>query len=298
MSISTRSLISTRRASPGTNICVRDRLLLEFYHPVAPDNKHPMVIQKGDCSTQLPHFVNTYFTTLLTEGNVSHDHRHLLSLESACFKNRIATTLNIDNSSKGKNMKAILVLVEAVVLTTLVVTVGNASGTEVQSEMSNVFEFTMKSLDGERVDLERYRGKVILIVNVASECGYTYQYQGLQNLHTKYALKGLAVLGFPSNDFGKQEPGTMAQIKDFCQRNYGVEFDMFFKIVVRGPNKVPLYDFLTSNRTNAKSPGEVDWNFEKFLIGRDGEILNRFHSAIEPESTQIIQAIESALSSR
>ena len=164
--------------------------------------------------------------------------------------------------------------------------------------MAGVFDFTMNSLNGESVDLEQYRGRVVLIVNVASECGYTYQYEGLQNLHEKYAGEGLALLGFPSNDFGRQEPGTAAEIQDFCERNFGVEFDMFAKIVVRGLNKVPLYDYLTARATNPESAGEIEWNFEKFLIGRDGEIINRFRSAVEPESRQITEAIESALASR
>ncbi len=184
----------------------------------------------------------------------------------------------------------------ALILIMSAAAVGNINPTA--TEMAGVFEFTMKSLDGESVDLERYRGTIVLIVNVASECGYTYQYEGLQNLHEKYADQGLAVLGFPSNDFGRQEPGSAAEIQDFCERNFGVEFDMFAKIVVRGPNKVPLYDYLTSSATNSESPGEVEWNFEKFLIGRDGEIIGRFRSAVEPESRQITRAIDSALASR
>ncbi len=186
----------------------------------------------------------------------------------------------------------------AVALILILSAAGVANIKTTANEMAGVFEFTMNSLAGESVDLERYRGTVVLIVNVASECGYTYQYDGLQNLHEKYADQGLAVLGFPSNDFGRQEPGSAAEIQDFCERNFGVEFDMFAKIVVRGRNKVPLYDYLTSSATNPESPGEVEWNFEKFLIGRDGEIIGRFRSAVEPESRQITGAIESALASR
>ncbi len=190
-------------------------------------------------------------------------------------------------------MRVTLSCATALILTITAAAVGNIDATA--TEMASIFEFTMNSLDGESVDLERYRGEVVLIVNVASECGYTYQYEGLQNLHEKYAVRGLKVLGFPSNDFGRQEPGSAAEIKDFCERNYGVEFDMFAKIVVRGPNKVPLYDYLTSSATNPASPGEVDWNFEKFLIGRDGKIIGRFRSAVEPGSRQMTGAIESAL---
>ncbi len=190
-------------------------------------------------------------------------------------------------------MRVTLSFATALILTMSAAAVGNMSAAA--NEMASIFEFTMNSLDGESVELGRYRGKVVLIVNVASECGYTYQYEGLQNLHEKYAARGLKVLGFPSNDFGRQEPGSAVEIKDFCERNYGVEFDMFAKIVVRGPNKVPLYDYLTSSAANEASPGEVDWNFEKFLIGRDGKIIGRFRSAVEPESRQITGAIEAAL---
>jgi len=182
------------------------------------------------------------------------------------------------------------------ILTITAVASGNIKTAE--NEMADVFEFTMKNLDGESVNLERYRGAVLLIVNVASECGYTYQYEGLQNLHENYSDRGLTVLGFPSNDFGQQEPGSAAEIKNFCERNYGVEFDIFAKIVVSGTNKVPLYKYLTSNTTNPDFPGEVEWNFEKFLIDRDGEIIRRFRSSVEPESREITLAIESALALR
>jgi len=195
-------------------------------------------------------------------------------------------------------LRATLLLLGTTVLTSLALTVNSSHGMEVQSTMFNTPGLTMKSLEGENVDFGKYRGKVLLIVNVASECGYTYQYEGLQNLHSRYSSQGLVVLGFPSNEFGKQEPGTMVQIKDFCERNYGVQFDMFAKIVVTGRKKVPLYDFLTSSSTNVESPGEIEWNFEKFLIDRNGEIHSRFRSAIEPESVEVIQAIESALDPR
>jgi glutathione peroxidase len=142
------------------------------------------------------------------------------------------------------------------------------------------------------VNLAEYQGQVVLMVNVASECGYTPQYEGLQALHKKYAGRGLRVLGFPSNDFGAQEPGTDAQIADFCKKNYGVEFDMFSKIKVLGSGKAPLYRTLTST---PKFSGEVSWNFEKFLIGRDGEVIGRFKSPVEPLSAELTGAIEAAL---
>ncbi len=155
--------------------------------------------------------------------------------------------------------------------------------------------FTMKSIDGRSVDLSKYQGRVVLMVNVASECGYTPQYEGLEELHKRYSAKGLSILGFPANDFGAQEPGTDPEIAQFCKQNYGVQFDMFSKIVVRGQGQSPLYKYLT---THPKFPGDVDWNFEKFLIGRNGEVIGRFKSPVEPLSKQMIGAIESALGSK
>jgi glutathione peroxidase len=150
----------------------------------------------------------------------------------------------------------------------------------------------MNSLDGKAVNLAKYQGSVVLMVNVASECGYTPQYEGLQTLHERYAGRGLRILGFPSNDFGAQEPGTDAQIADFCKKNYGVAFDMFSKIKVLGSSKAPLYKALTST---PKFSGEVSWNFEKFLIGRDGQVIGRFKSPVEPLSGELTRAIETAL---
>jgi len=152
--------------------------------------------------------------------------------------------------------------------------------------------FTMSSIDGKAVDLARYQGQVVLMVNVASQCGYTPQYAGLEELHKEYSAKGLRILGFPSNDFGEQEPGNDREIARFCKQNYGVEFDMFSKIVVKGAGQAPLYKYLT---TLPRFPGQVDWNFEKFLIGRNGEVIGRFKSEVEPTSSQMTGAIEAAL---
>ena len=155
--------------------------------------------------------------------------------------------------------------------------------------------FTMSSLDGRSIDLSKYQGRVVLMVNVASQCGFTPQYEGLQDLHKKYAAKGLSILGFPANEFGAQEPGTNAEIAQFCKQNYGVEFDMFSKIIVKGSGQAPLYRYLT---THPKFRGDVEWNFEKFLIGRNGEVIARFKSEVEPLSREMVSAIESALASK
>ena len=150
----------------------------------------------------------------------------------------------------------------------------------------------VKKLDGTPVDLAKYKGKVVLIVNVASRCGYTPQYTGLQKLYDTYKDKGLVVLGFPANEFGGQEPGSDADIATFCSTKYGVTFDMFSKIIVKGPQKAALYKTLTESAT---PPGEVAWNFEKFLIGREGGIVGRYKSGVAPEDAKLITAIEAEL---
>jgi glutathione peroxidase len=153
----------------------------------------------------------------------------------------------------------------------------------------------MKSLAGQEVDLTQYHGKVVLIVNVASECGYTPQYKGLQALYAKHGQDGFVVLGFPCNQFGWQEPGTSEQIAQFCQKYYGVTFDMFEKIDVNGTNQCDLYKYLTSPDTNAKGAGPIQWNFEKFLIARNGTVVARFGSGVAPESKALVEAIEREL---
>jgi glutathione peroxidase len=153
-------------------------------------------------------------------------------------------------------------------------------------------QFTVQTIDGHAKSLADYKGKILLIVNVASECGNTPQYAGLEHLHEKYADKGLAVLGFPSNDFGGQEPGTEAEIKTFCTRNYGVRFDMFGKLKTKGEGQSPLYHWLT---TQPGMEGDVTWNFGKFLIGRDGQLLARFAPGTKPETPEVVGAIEAAL---
>ncbi len=159
---------------------------------------------------------------------------------------------------------------------------------------SSVLDFTLNSIDGQPAPLASYKGKVVLIVNVASFCGYTPQYEGLEALYGKYKDRGLVVLGFPANNFGSQEPGTNEEIKTFCSRKYNVTFPMYAKISVAGADKAPLYQFLTDKQTNPATGGEIKWNFTKFLIGRDGKVAARFESAVKPESPEITAAIEKA----
>ena len=147
----------------------------------------------------------------------------------------------------------------------------------------------VKTIDGEEKTLRSFGAKAFLIVNVASKCGYTPQYEGLEALYQKYKGKGLVLLGFPSNDFGGQEPGTEAEIKQFCKMRYGVTFPLSAKVKVKGDDKTPLYKELT------KTGGEVKWNFTKFLVDRTGKVVNRFDSGVEPNAAELAQAIESAL---
>jgi len=158
-----------------------------------------------------------------------------------------------------------------------------------------VHEFTMKALDGKQVALASFTGKVMLVVNVASQCGYTYQYEGLQALYVKYKDRGLVLAGFPANNFGQQEPGTDEEIGAFCRSKFGVTFPMFSKISVKGADKAPLYQFLTDPKANPQTGGEIQWNFTKFLIDRNGKVLRRFEPEVEPESKEIQAAIEAAL---
>lgn len=159
-------------------------------------------------------------------------------------------------------------------------------------------QFKTKSLEGKDVDLSQYKGKVLLVVNVASKCGFTPQYKDLEALHDKYAKEGLAVLAFPCNQFLHQEPGTPEQIRHFCTSKYNVAFDVFNKIDVNGDSQDPLYKWLTSRTATPSDPGPVRWNFEKFLIGRDGKVIARYRSRVKPASPQVVEAIETALKSK
>lgn len=158
--------------------------------------------------------------------------------------------------------------------------------------------FRVESLDGKEVDLAKYRGKVLLIVNVASRCGLTPQYEQLQAMHEKYSKQGLAVLAFPCNQFGQQEPGTPAEIRSFCRVNYKVSFDLFAKIDVNGPDASPLYKHLTALGTQPKGSGKITWNFEKFVVGRDGRVVARFAPKTKPDAPEVRKVIEAELAKK
>ena len=161
-----------------------------------------------------------------------------------------------------------------------------------------IYQFEMEDINHEKISLQKYKGKVILMVNVASKCGLTPQYKGLQEIYMKYKDQGFVVLGFPANNFMNQEPGSNADIKAFCEKKYGVQFPMFSKISVKGDSIHPLYKYLTSHSKNPKFKGEIRWNFDKFLIGKDSTIIDRFHPKIKPKDPQITSAIEAALSKK
>jgi glutathione peroxidase len=160
---------------------------------------------------------------------------------------------------------------------------------------SSIHDFTLNSIDGQPTPLAQYKGKVVLLVNVASRCGYTPQYAGLEALYRKYKDRGLVILGVPANNFMGQEPGTDEEIKTFCSTKYNVTFPMFSKISVKGSDKAPLYQFLTDEKTNPATGGEIPWNFTKFLADKNGKVLARFAPAVTPDSPELANAIEAAL---
>ena len=159
---------------------------------------------------------------------------------------------------------------------------------------SSVYDFTLPSIDGQDAPLSQFKGKVLLLVNVASKCGYTPQYAGLESLYEKYKDQGLVVIGFPANNFGAQEPGTDAEIKTFCSTKYSVTFPLFSKVSVKGDDTTPLYQFLTQ-KANPSVAGEIKWNFTKFLIDRKGKVVARFEPKVTPDSPEVVEAIEKLL---
>jgi glutathione peroxidase len=167
-----------------------------------------------------------------------------------------------------------------------------------EKKVTSPLQFTMKNIKGEDVDLSKYKGKVVLFVNVASKCGYTPQYKGLQALYQKYEKDGLVIIGVPANEFGGQEPGSNDDIEKFCTSKYSVTFPMMSKVVVKGEGIDPLYKFLTSKDTNPKYAGDITWNFEKFLVDREGKVVARFVPKVEPNAKELTSAIETALKAK
>lgn len=176
---------------------------------------------------------------------------------------------------------------------TILLTINLASDRKGEPMPNNIYDVTVKDMSGNDVSLSKYEGKVLLIVNVASECGYTPQYEGLQKLYEAYKDKGFEILAFPCNDFGGQEPGSNEQIKEFCTSTFGVSFQLFDKIKVLGDEREPLYEKLINNPTTEQ--GDVKWNFEKFLISKSGDIVARFRTKVEPMSDEVVKAVEEEL---
>lgn len=201
-------------------------------------------------------------------------------LTSLIFMFTIAVVVSTIHSISAKNNKSIAQLK----------LIPNLEG---DKKTNNISSIKVKDIDGKEVLLSSFKGKILVIVNVASACGYTPQYKGLQELNEKFKDKGVLVLGFPCNDFGGQEPGTNQEIKEFCSTNYGVSFKLFDKVKILGKDKNKLYAALTDNDVTGTK--DVKWNFEKFLISKNGDIVARFPSSVEPLSEKLIAAIESEL---
>lgn len=159
----------------------------------------------------------------------------------------------------------------------------------------SVYDFTLNSIDGQPSPLSSFKGKVVMLVNVASKCGYTPQYSALESTYEKYKDRGLVIVGIPANNFGAQEPGTNEEIKTFCSRKYNVTFPMMAKVSVKGSDQTPLYQFLTDKTLNPATGGEIKWNFTKFIFDRDGNAIARFEPEVTPDSPQVTAAIEKAL---
>ena len=172
------------------------------------------------------------------------------------------------------------------------------SAQDTAKKPASVLDFHVKDIDGKDVDLAKYKGKVLLIVNTASQCGNTPQYKDLQAIYEKYKGQGFEVLAFPANEFGAQEPGDNPQIKEFCSTKYKVTFPLFSKIVVKGSGIHPLYEFLTSEQTDPKFAGDISWNFAKFLVNNKGEVIGRFAPGVNPSSEKVTGEIEKALAEK
>ena len=192
-----------------------------------------------------------------------------------------------------KNLISFLAKASALMLITLSIT--NQVSAQKASMEKTIYSFTMTDIQGKQVSLEEFKGKVVLIVNVASECGLTPQYEDLQALYNAKSAEGLVILGFPANNFMGQEPGTDEQIATFCSSKFGVTFPMFSKIDVVGKNQHPLYQFLTQQKLNGKMDSDVTWNFQKYLIGRDGTLITSFKPRQQVDTPEVLEQINSAL---
>jgi glutathione peroxidase len=190
-------------------------------------------------------------------------------------------------------IKNFLWVIFLITITQLIAQEKISSFQEGKISMDNINDITVLDMNNNKIKLSDYNGKVLMIVNVASECGYTKQYASLQKIYEKYNPKGFEILAFPCNDFGGQEPGTNEQIQNFCSSKFGVTFKLFDKIKVLGDERSPLYDRLINN--NVTENGDVKWNFEKFIISKDGKIVARFRTKVEPASDEVISAIETQL---
>jgi len=168
-------------------------------------------------------------------------------------------------------------------------------GTTLMASEKTIYDFTMNSIDGQPTPLSSFKGKIVLLVNVASRCGYTPQYTALESIYEKYKGRGFVIVGIPANNFGGQEPGSNQEIKTFCTAKYHVTFPMMAKVSVKGSDITPLYQFLTDKNAHPDTGGEIGWNFTKFLVGPDGKVIARFDSKVEPDSAQVTAAIEKAL---
>jgi len=197
----------------------------------------------------------------------------------------------VNNSIAMRDRVRMLLLASLIVVSA----VGSAQSATAAAQEETVLDLKMKALDGKDVDLADYKGKVVLIVNVASKCGLTPQYEQLEAIYKKYNEEGLAVLGFPCNQFGGQEPGTAEEIQEFCKANYGVTFDLFEKIDVNGDGAAELYKTLTALETKPTGPGKISWNFEKFLVDRNGVVVARFGPKTKPDDPEVTKAIEAEL---
>ena len=192
-------------------------------------------------------------------------------------------------------MAKIMVALTAVALLIVVAGPTPSGAEESEESVPAALDFEVQALDGQDVALQSYLGDVVMIVNVASECGLTLQYEQLQALHEEYAEQGLAILAFPCNQFGEQEPGTASEIREFCSTNYGVTFDLFAKVDVNDEGSCDLYQHLTSLETKPKGPGKIGWNFEKFVIDRQGQVVGRFEPRTKPDAPEVIKVLEGAL---